>query len=234
MFRSRYSNVLTVVLIIAIIAIIVIGIFIGIKVYKNYEDDKEKRKVIAELHDGNDNTTKNNTNDNNTVDENITEIQPIEGGNNTTQDNTQTGGNSSRPKTKFYKNYAVVGSIKIEKTKIEYPIVLDVSPGALEVAVGVMYPSNPKLNEQGNTVIIGHNYRNGMFFSNNKKLEVGDKVKITDLTGRTLTYSIYEISTLPETDAEYITRDRGNNTEISLSTCTDDGKDRLVILARAE
>ena len=40
MFRSRYSNVLTVVLIIAIIAIIVIGIFIGIKVYKNYEDDK--------------------------------------------------------------------------------------------------------------------------------------------------------------------------------------------------
>ena len=63
MFRSRYSNVLTVVLIIAIIAIIVIGIFIGIKVYKNYEDDKEKRKVIAELYEGNDNTTKNDTND---------------------------------------------------------------------------------------------------------------------------------------------------------------------------
>lgn len=233
MFRSKYSNVLTVVLIIAIIAIIIIGILIGIKVYKNYEDNKEKRKVIAELYEGNNNTIENNTNDN-MVDENITEIQPIEGGNNTTQDNTQTSGNSSRPKTKFYKNYAVVGSIKIEKTKIEYPIVLDVSPGALEVAVGVMYPSNPKLNEPGNTVIIGHNYRNGKFFSNNKKLEVGDKIKITDLTGRTLTYSIYEISTLPETDTEYITRDRGNNTEISLSTCTDDGKDRLVILARAE
>ena len=235
MFKSKYSTVLTVILIIAIITIIIIGIIAGIKVYKNYEDNKEKRKVIAELQDGNHNTVENNTNNNTITDENMI-IQPIDGITNTIQDgsNASTGNNSSRPKTKFYKNYAMVGSIKIEKTKIEYPIVLDVSPGALEVAVGVMYPSNPKINEPGNTVIIGHNYRNGKFFSNNKKLEVGDKIKITDLTGRTLTYSIYEISTLPETDTEYITRDRGNNIEISLSTCTDDGKDRLVILARAE
>jgi len=97
-----------------------------------------------------------------------------------------------------------------------------------------MYPSNPSLNEPGNVVIIGHNYRNGQFFSNNKKLVIGDKIKITDLKGRTLTYTIYEISTLPETDTEYITRERGDNIEISISTCTDDGKARLVILARVQ
>ena len=111
---------------------------------------------------------------------------------------------------------------------------LDVSPGALETAVGVLYPTNPNLNQPGITVIIGHNYRNGKFFSNNKKLEIGDKIRITDLTGKTLIYSIYEISVLPETNTEYITRERGNNIEIALSTCTDDGQDRLVILARAE
>ena len=33
-------------------------------------------------------------------------------------------------------------------------------------------------------------------------------------------------------DAEYMTRDTGDNIEISLSTCTDDSKGRLVILAR--
>ena len=117
---------------------------------------------------------------------------------------------------------------------MDYPILLDVSPGALETAVGVLYPNNPKLNQPGITVIIGHNYRNGKFFSNNKKLEIGDKIKITDLSGKTLTYSIYEIQTLLETDADYISKDRGNNIEIALSTCTDDGTGRLVILARAD
>ena len=128
----------------------------------------------------------------------------------------------------------MVGYIKISKTNVEYPILLDVSPGALETAVGVMYPSNPKLNQQGNVVIIGHNYRNGKFFSNNKELDLGDSIEITDLTGKTLTYRIYEIFQTSETDTQYITRDRGNNIEISLSTCTDDGKERLVILARVE
>ena len=215
MFKSKYSTVLTIFLIIIIIAIIVIGTIMAIKAYKNYEDSKEKRRVLAELVDNN-----NEENNNNEDEEN------------TTQGN-QTGG-SSRSKTKFYKKYPMVGYIKIEKTKVEYPILLDVSPGALETAVGVLYPTNPNLNQPGITVIIGHNYRNGKFFSNNKKLEIGDKIRITDLTGKTLIYSIYEISVLPETNTEYITRERGNNIEIALSTCTDDGQDRLVILARAE
>ena len=229
MFKSKYSTVLTIFLIIIIIAIIVIGTIMAIKAYKNYEDSKEKRRVLAELVDNNNEENNNNEDEENTIGEN-TFIQQVQ--DNTTQGN-QTGG-SSRSKTKFYKKYPMVGYIKIEKTKVEYPILLDVSPGALETAVGVLYPTNPNLNQPGITVIIGHNYRNVKFFSNNKKLEIGDKIRITDLTGKTLIYSIYEISVLPETNTEYITRERGNNIEIALSTCTDDGQDRLVILARAE
>jgi len=95
-----------------------------------------------------------------------------------------------------------------------------------------MYPTNPSLNQPGNVVIIGHNYRNGKFFSNNKNLAVGDKIKITDLTGKTLTYTIYEKFETTANDTEYITRDRGDNIEISLSTCTDQGDRRIIILAR--
>ena len=104
--------------------------------------------------------------------------------------------------------------------------------GTNEVAVAVAYPSNPKLNTPGNIVIQGHNYRNGKFFSNNKNLSVGDKIKITDTSNKTLTYTIYEIFQTTSEDAEYMTRDTGDNIEISLSTCTDDSKGRLVILAR--
>lgn len=174
----------------------------------------------------------NQNNETSENEEGAQEIQPIEG--NETGNNTSGNDTVSRPATRFYKEYPMVGYIKIPKTGIEYPILLDISPGALEVAVGVMYPSNPQLNEPGNVVIIGHNYRDGKFFANNKNLVIGDKIQITDLSGKTLTYTIYEISTIPETDTEYITRQRGDNIEISLSTCTDDGRDRLVILARVQ
>lgn len=234
MFKSKYSTVLTVFLIILIITIIVAITILGINTYKNYEDEKARKRVFAELQEP-ENNENNKTVENtiNTVNNENAIIQPIVDFNTTQNESTSQSG-ATRPKTKFYKNYAMVGYIKIEKTKVEYPILLDISPAALEVAVGVMYPSNPKINQPGLTVIIGHNYRNGKFFSNNKNLAVGDKIQITDLESKTLSYTIYEISTIPDTDTEYISRERGNNTEIALSTCTDDGKSRLVILARAE
>lgn len=229
MFKSKYSTVLTIFLIVLIVAILIIITILSINAYKDYKEEKDRKQIIADFQENfedNENTIDEDETYGNTV------IQPI--GTEEQTGTSQSGTSSSRPKTTFYKEYPMIGYITIEKTNIQYPILLDISPAALEVAVGVMYPSNPELNEPGNTVIIGHNYRNGKLFSNNKKLSIGDKIKITDLNRKTLTYTIYEISTIPETDTEYITRDRGNNTEISLSTCTDDGKARLVILARAE
>lgn len=226
MFKSKYSTVLTVILIVIIIAILVITAILAVGAYKNYKEEQERKKIYASMQQN-----VNNNINNNIIDDGILQ-EPVE---NVITNNTTTGGTTvtSKP-TKFYKEYPMIGYIEIEKTNVEYPILLDISPGALETSVGVMYPSNPKLNKQGNVVIIGHNYRNNKFFANNKKLVIGDKIKITDLEGKTLTYTIYEIMTIPETDTEYITRERGENTEISLSTCTDDGKARLVILARAE
>ena len=124
--------------------------------------------------------------------------------------------------------------MRIPAINLEYPIVEEVTGPALEKALVVLYPSGDNLNLPGNTVIIGHNYRNGKFFSNNKNLVIGDTIQVTDLVGKTLTYTIYEILTLPDTDTSYVTRDTGGKIEISLSTCTDDGSGRLVILARVE
>lgn len=231
MFRSKYSTILTIILILIIIAIVVVATILAVGAYKDFEEEKNRKKVFAELQEN------IREEDNNEVVENIVDnenifINTVE--NNIIQNNTSGEEVTNRPQTHFYKEYPMIGYIKIEKTKIEYPILIDVTPGALEVGVGVMYPSNPKLNEKGNVVIIGHNYRNGKFFADNDKLVIGDKIKITDLKGKTLTYTIYEISVIPETDTEYITRQRGDNIEISLSTCTDDGNARLVILARVE
>jgi len=84
----------------------------------------------------------------------------------------------------------------------------------------------------GNTVLVAHNYRNGTFFSNNKKLVNGDKVYITDQKGLTVEYTIYNTYITSDTDFSYATRNTGGKREISLSTCTTDNSKRLVIWAK--
>lgn len=236
MFKSKYSAVLTILLIVLIIVIVIITIVFGIKTYKNYVDEKD-RKAFADLDTPStfdDDEEDNDDDDKNDIDDdNVGSINPIDQmNNNNTTGNNQTAPNL--PKVKFYKQYPTIGNISIPKTGASYPILLDTSTKALDLAVGVTYPSSPQLHKPGNVVIIGHNYRNGKFFSNNKKLELGDLIKITDLEGKTLSYKIYEIFETIPTDTDYMTRDRGESIEISLSTCTDDGNNRLVILARVE
>ena len=83
-------------------------------------------------------------------------------------------------------------------------------------------------------VILGHNYKNGLFFANNKKLSIGDKIYITDLNGQKLTYTIYDKFETEQSNTDWIQRDTNGAREISLQTCTDDGKLRLIILAKCD
>lgn len=144
-----------------------------------------------------------------------------------------TNGSSSDSETLYYKGFVMIGTIQIPKTNVDLPILGTVSKGALEASVIMQYGAG--LNQPGNSVIIGHNYRNGLFFSNNKNLEVGDKVHIKDQTGTTLTYTIYSKFETDENDASFFDRDTGGRPEITLSTCTDNNPQRrIILLARAD
>lgn len=234
MFKSKYSTLLTVLLVILIISIIVIVLVLGIKTYKNYQNEKDAKafEQIGFIPED-DNKNKNETNETIDDDDNVS-MGNMTGDNNTNQNNNNNQTSSNLPKITFHKGYPAIGNIEIPKTKASYPILLDTSPQALEIAVGVTYPSSPEINQPGNIVIIGHNYRNGKLFSNNKNLVVGDVIKIKGLDGKTLTYTIYEIFETTPTDTAYMSRKTEGRIEISLSTCTDDGNNRLVILARVE
>ena len=234
MFKSKYSTFLTIVLIILILSLIVIGVIFAIRAYKDYNDENEREAIYAKLKEGdiqNNGNDQNNTNIEFSVP--LIDVNTITTQNNNTTNNSTGTGTSRRQE--YYHNFPMVGYIKISKTNVSYPILIENSPAALETAVVASYPTNPKLNQPGVVEIIGHNYRNNRFFANNKKLVVGDKIDITDTEGKTLTYTIYEIFETSEADTSYLRRDRGNNIEIVLSTCTDinDGK-RLKILARVE
>lgn len=229
MFDSKYNKLLTGLLVVVIVAILGILIYVGIDWYKSYTTGSEAEEGSGQF-DGYVNNTiaKNPTKneENNVVDI----VDPVIDVNNTVT-NTNNGGNgsgstSSRPK---YKGFYMVGKIEIPKIKLNCPVLETATDSAIEVAVAVL--SGPGINQVGNTVIIGHNYRNGTFFSNNKKLELGDKIYLTDLSGKKVTYTITKKYKTSTDDADYMVRDTKGKREISLSTCTDDSKQRLIIWA---
>lgn len=220
MTANKYGNVLTVILVILIIAILVgAGFLLYNYVIKPKIDQNKKMEAIAEL----DKTIEDNKEQSQEGNGDIPEIKPEEQGN-------------KKPTNKkvYYKEFVMLGYITIPKTKVKEPILEVVTPESLNTAVAVLYPSNPQLNKPGNVVIIGHNYRNGKFFSNNNKLTVGDKIMIKDNSGTELTYTIYQKFQTTEQDTSFYTRDTNGKAEITLSTCTDDSKARIIILARAE
>ena len=132
-----------------------------------------------------------------------------------------------------YKGFTVVGKIEMPTIRIQYPI-LDVitHAKAIEVSVGILY--GPGVNKPGNTVIIGHNYNNGLFFGKNKNLKIGEKIYLTDIYGNKVEYTIFDKYYTPESDTSYITRKTDGKTEVTLVTCDTTGKNRLVVCARAE
>lgn len=228
MFESKYSKVLTVILVIVIIAIIGLLGFLAYDYYQNYIITKDTAEFVDNFQGdvandtADDITQGDNTNN---VDDSDSEVtNPLE------QIQDANTGSSSTTKKQTYKGFGVLGTIEIPAINLKYPVLEKVTKKSIETAVAFLYGTG--LNQPGNTVIIGHNYRNGLFFSNNKKLNIGDKIYITDNAGNKVTYTIYnKFETTPE-DTSFYQRDTGGQPEVTLSTCTDDSSARLIIFAK--
>lgn len=121
--------------------------------------------------------------------------------------------------------------IQIPRTRINLTVYSEMTVRNMERGVAILSTDNG-LNQPGNTVISGHNYVNGRLFSNNHKIQVGDLIHITDSTGQKITYSVYNKYLTTPQDANYMVRDTGGVREISLTTCTNDSSQRLIILAK--
>ena len=134
--------------------------------------------------------------------------------------------------SRVYKGYTVAGKIEMPSVNLRYPI-LDTmtNANALDVSVCIQYGG--PLNSVGNTIIIGHNYKNGLFFGSNKNMKNGDQIYITNYaTGVKKTYSIYSMYQTEESDTSFYNRDTGGKSEITLVTCQNNNKYRLVIKAK--
>lgn len=132
--------------------------------------------------------------------------------------------------------YKIIAKIEIPKINVTYSV-LQGETGSIEETEELLKISPVKFhgydpNEVGNFCIVGHNYRNTKFFSKVPTLVVGDTITLTDLTNRTITYRVYDKHTVDPNDTSDTTQLTGGKKEITLITCTDDSKQRVIVRCR--
>lgn len=125
--------------------------------------------------------------------------------------------------------YYTAAVLNIPKLGINYPVLSDTSEELLKISLNKYW--GPEANEIGNYCIVGHNYKNTKFFSKLDQLVNGDIVELTDLTGRTLTYTIYDSYIVEPTDVSCTSQLTKGKKEVTLITCANNGKQRLVVKA---
>ena len=129
-------------------------------------------------------------------------------------------------------NYTVLGKLKINKINLYEPILKENNAGAYNTALVKM--AGPNLNDFGNVSIGGHNFMRGNYFIKIRKLVKNDVVTVTDLTGRSINYYVYEYKVADANDPNYLKQpDTLNEKIITLVTCTKGGKQRYYVKAKA-
>ena len=220
MFESKYGKTLTIGLVVLIAIVIGVLIFFTVDYIRNSNINNEASSAVDRFQEEN-RQGRNNQSDNQNTNQDI-QLNIVE-------ENVISSGSTGSDNTFKYKGFPVAGTIQIPKINLEYPVLEELTKAALEVSV--VKDVGPGLNQIGNTVIVGHDSRNGVFFSNNKNLSEGDEIYITDKTGTKLKYIIYKIYTTTPEDSSHMERDTKGKREVTLSTCSDNSKSRLIICA---
>ena len=135
----------------------------------------------------------------------------------------ETQQSESLPELEF-KGYKIEGIIEIPKINIKYPIIDHTNEETMKVSITKFW--GPQANEIGNYTVAGHNNKDGTMFGKTKYLQIGDKIKLTNLKNETIEYEIFKIYSIDPESVENGTR------EITLITCTNGHKNRLVTKAR--
>ena len=225
MGKSGYDKFLTVLLTILIIGMIVAAGYLGYKYYQKYKLNNDADQFLNEQFD-----TQLNIVNEPVVDEDQLYNETLENTAIKEQNTGKVRGIDTNGLT--YKGYSVAGKLEMPTVNLQYPVLSQMTDAnAIEVSIAIQYGVG--LNNPGNTVIIGHNYRSGLFFGSNKKLQIGDTIYITDWeTGTRRAYTIYNKYTTEENDTSYYNRNTGGAREVSLVTCQSNNAYRLVVLAK--
>lgn len=131
---------------------------------------------------------------------------------------------------KTYKGYDVCAKLEIPAISLVTNVLKNYSTSALNVSVTKFWGVEP--NQIGNFCVAGHNFKNKNMFRNLKKLNVGDKLFVTDEKIGKVEYEIFDIYKVFPEDTSCLTSSIAGEREVTLITCTNDSKQRIIVKAK--
>ncbi len=220
------------------LSVFLICLLFSYYIYAEYDRNKSEevsKEILAEIKEQVDTTVKKDENDKIVVILEVPGTQEDNEDKTENQNNNQTKTNNTKIDTKTYTSkdgvkYTTEAIIKIPKINIEYPVLSATSDALLFVSLNKYW--GPQPNEVGNYCIVGHYYENGKMFGKLHKLKNGDKAELTDLSGNTLKYQVYNKYVVEPTDTRCTSQLTDGRKELTLITCTNGGKQRLVVKLR--
>ena len=129
----------------------------------------------------------------------------------------------------MYGDDSIIGIISIPKIKLEYPILDKTTKDNMRISITRF--SGGDVNKNGNLALAGHNNYDGTMFGKNKQLVIGDKIYLTDLQKNTVEYEIKSIFKTDPNDVSILETQDKEKKELTLITCTNGNKERLIIKA---
>lgn len=123
----------------------------------------------------------------------------------------------------------IIGVVEIPKINVKYPILSDTNDELLKISACRFYGPNP--NKVGNLCIAAHNYDDNRFFSNLYQLNIGDSINIYDTSNSLVSYYIYDKYEISKNDTSCTNQNTNGKREITLLTCNNVTKNRLIVKA---
>lgn len=131
-----------------------------------------------------------------------------------------------------YKGYEVIAKLEIPSVEIETYVLKDYTEESMKISVAKFWGAGP--NEIGNFCIAGHNYKKSNMFYNLFYLKKGDKLYLSDNKNGKYTYTIYDIYRVKPENTSPLEQNTNGKKIITLITCANYSKNRLIIQAIEE
>jgi sortase A len=126
--------------------------------------------------------------------------------------------------------YKVIGIIKIPKINLEYPILEETNTETLKLSITKFW--GDKINQIGNVTLTGHNNLDGTMFGKLEKLENGDRIELVGIQKEKIEYEVFIKKVIDPNDISCIMPEEEGQREVTLITCINGNKNRLIIKAR--
>lgn len=123
----------------------------------------------------------------------------------------------------------VIGIIKIDKLKLNYPILSEVSDDLLKIAPCRF--AGPLPNDIGNLCIAGHNYIDNTFFEKISSLEYDDEIDIYGIDGKMVKYYVFNKTEVGSSDMSCTSQETSGKRVVTLMTCNSIKQTRIIVQA---